>query len=96
MNANEYKSFKNIRKESLRDNMTDIEVVLTNLGELATRELVKEQKPYGFEQNLKTAKRGGKIAKNTRDDLEKELGHTILSSQNNLPYKYIDDIKNIE
>ena len=46
MKASEYKAYKNIRKESLRDNMTDIEVALTNLGEVATRELTKEYKPY--------------------------------------------------
>lgn len=51
MTANEYKAFKSIRKENLRDNMTDIEVALTDLGEIATRELAKEYKPYGLEQN---------------------------------------------
>ena len=51
MKASEYKEFKNIRKESLRDNMTDIEVVLTDLGEIATRELAKEHKPYGLNEN---------------------------------------------
>lgn len=58
MKASEYKVYKNIRKESLRDNMTDIEVALTNLGEVATRELTKEYKPYGLEQNKKIAKMG--------------------------------------
>lgn len=51
MKASEYKKFKGIRKESLRDNMTDIEVALTDLGEIATRELAKEHKPFGLEQN---------------------------------------------
>ena len=54
MKASEYKVYKNIRKESLRDNMTDIEVALTNLGEVATRELTKQYKPYGLEQNKKS------------------------------------------
>ena len=53
MKANEYKAYKGIRKESLRDNMSDIEVALTDLGEIATRELAKEHKPYGLEQNKK-------------------------------------------
>ncbi len=53
MKASEYKDFKGLRKESLRDNMTDIEVALTDLGELATREIVKEQKPYGLKEILK-------------------------------------------
>ena len=51
MKASEYKKFKGIRKESLRDNMTDIEVALTDLGEIVTRELAKEHKPFGLEQN---------------------------------------------
>ena len=95
MSASEYKSFKNIRKENLRDNMTDIEVILTDLGEVATRELVKEHKPYGLEENKKVAKIGGHVAKVARDNLEKELGKTILSSNNQLSYKYIDDKKDL-
>lgn len=53
MKASEYKAFKGLRKESLRDNMSDIEVLLTDLGETATRELAKKHKPYGLEQNKK-------------------------------------------
>lgn len=93
MKANEYKDFKGIRKESLRDNMSDIEVALTDLGELATRELAKKHKPYGLEENRKIAKRGGKIAKNTRDNLEEELGKTVISNKNALSYKYLDSNK---
>ena len=93
MKASEYKDFKNIRKESLRDNMTDIEVVLTDLGEIATRELAKEYKPYGLKENREIAKRGERIAKNTRDNLEKELGRTVITKQNALNYQYLDDNK---
>ena len=93
MKASEYKEFKGIRKESLRDNMTDIEVALTDLGEIATRELAKEHKPYGLKENREIAKRGGRIAKNTRKDLEKELGRTVITKQNALNYKYLDDNK---
>ena len=93
MKASEYKDYKNIRKESLRDNMTDIEVALTNLGEVATRELTKEYKPYGLEQNKKIAKMGGHTAKVARDDLEKNLGKTVITSQNNLHYQYINEIE---
>ena len=92
MKASEYKAYKNIRKESLRDNMTDIEVALTNLWEVATRELTKEYKPYGLEQNKKIAKMGGHTAKVARDDLEKKLGKTVITSQNNLNYQYINEI----
>lgn len=91
MKANEYKEFKGIRKESLRDNMTDIEVALTDLGEIATRELAKEHKPYGLEQNKEIARKGGNIAKITKDNLERELGRTVISDKNTLNYKYIDD-----
>lgn len=91
MKASEYKKFKGIRKESLRDNMTDIEVALTDLGEIVTRELAKEHKPFGLEQNRQIAKRGGNIAKITRDNLEKELGRTVISNKNFLNYKYIDE-----
>ena len=96
MKANEYKAYKNIRKESLRDNMTDIVVALTDLGEIATRELVKEHKPYGLSENKEIARRGGNIAKITRDNLEKELGRTVITNGNALNYEYIDDAKEIE
>ena len=91
MKANEYKEFKGIRKENLRDNMTDIEVILTDLGEIATRELVKEHKPSGLNENKKYAKMGGEVSKVARDNIENKLGHTILSNQNNLNYKYLND-----
>ena len=96
MKASQYKEYKGLRKESLRDNMTDIEVTLADLGEIATRELVKEHKPYGLKENREMAKRGGRIAKNTRDNLEKELGKSVISKENALNYKYIDDKKLIE
>lgn len=90
MKASEYRAFKGLRKESLRDNMTDIEVALTDLGEIATRELAKEHKPYGLEQNKNIARRGGNIAKITRDNLKKKLGRTVISNENTLNYEYID------
>ena len=90
MKASQYKEYKGLRKESLRDNMTDIEVALTDLGEIATRELAKEHKPYGLKENREIAKRGGRIAKNTRNDLEKELGRTVITKQNALNYKYLN------
>ena len=90
MTANEYKNFKGLRKESLRDNMTDIEVALTDLGELATRKLANKRKPHGLEENRKVAKIGGSIVKNTRNNLEKELGESIVSNENNLSYNYIE------
>ena len=91
MTAKEYKNYKGLRKESLRDNMTDIEVVLADLGEIATRELASVHKPYGLEENKIIAKRGGGIAKNTKDDLERELGKSVVSSNNSLNYRYNED-----
>ena len=95
MTAKEYKNFKGLRKESLRDNMSDLEVALTDLGEIATRELVKTHKPHGLKENKEMAKRAGKIAKNTRDNLEQELGKTVITNENHLGYQYIDE-KQIE
>ena len=96
MKANEYKEFKGLRKESLRDNMTRIEELLTDLGEEATKELAKEHKPKGLEQNKKIARLGGHAAKSARDDLEKNLGKTVITSKNNVSYKYINEKEKIE
>ena len=93
MKASQYKEYKNIRKESLRDNMTDVEVALANLGEIATRELAKKHKPYGLEENKKIAKKGGHVAKVAREDMEKELGQSVISKENTLSYQYLDDSK---
>ena len=95
MKASEYKNFKEIRKESLRDNMTDIEVALTDLGEIATRELAKKHRPYGLEENKKVAHMGGHAAKVARDDIEKNLGETVVTRKNALNYKYLDDNKTL-
>ena len=96
MKASEYKAFKGLRKESLRDNMSDIEVLLTDLGETATRELAKKHKPYGLEQNKKIARKGGNTAKVARDDLEKKLGESVITKNNNLNYKYNESQDKIE
>ena len=96
MKASEYKELKGLRKESLRDNMTDIEVALTDLGEIATRELAKKHNPQGLEQNKKIAKMGGNTAKVAREDLEKKLETSVISKNNALNYQYIDDKEKIE
>ncbi len=95
MTASEYKKYKNIRKENLRDNMTDLEVLLTDIGETTARYLVKKQKPEGIGENLKVAKLGGKVASNTRNDIEKLLKEEIVTNKNNLNYKYLEDNKEI-
>ena len=96
MTAKEYKEFKGLRKESLRDNMSDLEVILTDLGEAATRELIKEHKPHGLKQNQIIAKMGGSASRAARDNIEKNLGKTVITSENNLNYKYIDNKDIIE
>ena len=94
MKANEYKQFKGIRKESLRDNMTDIEVLLTDLGELTTRDIATSEHPQGFKENMKVAKRGGLVASDARKSYEKATNKLAVSNQNSLNYQYIDEDKN--
>ena len=96
MTAEEYKQFKGLRKESLRDNMSDIEVALADIGELTTRELAKKYKPYGLSENRKIAKEGGMVASNTRKDIESRLGKDVVSSSIFLDYQYGDEDKIIE
>ena len=96
LTAKQYKQYKGLRKESLRDNMTDIEVALADLGEIATRELARKHRPLGLEQNKKVAKLGGRTAKVARDELEKNLGENVVSKDNALSYKYVEDDLMIE
>ena len=96
MKASEYKEFKGIRKESLRDNMSDLEIVLTDIGEVTTRELAKEHRPYGLEENKKIAASGGEIANITRKEIESRLGKSVVNNENKLSYQYKDENKKIE
>ncbi len=96
MKANEYKAYKGLRKESLRDNMTDIELALTNIGELTTRDIAREEHPKGLRDNMSVAKRGGKVAKGARELYEKETKKNAISKDNTLNYKYIDDNNKLE
>ena len=95
MTVKQYKQYKGLHKESLRDNMNDIEVVLADLGELATREIAKKKNPKGLKENILVAQRGGSIAGNTRRDLENEIGESIVTNNNSLDYKYVNE-KEIE
>jgi len=78
----EYKDLKNLKKENLRDNMTNIELVLNLLAEATTTEISKNEDPEGFLPSENVAKRGGKIAGNTRKEIEDQLGKTVISSKN--------------
>ena len=93
--AKEYKNYKGLRKESLRDNMSDIEVALADLGEIATRELAKKKNPNGLEENRKIARKGGNVSKVARDQLESELNESVISKDNYLNYEY-KNMKEIE
>ena len=96
MKASEYKKYKGLRKESLRDNMTDIEVLLTDLGEIATRDIAKSEHPKGLNENISVAKRGGQVANDAKKSYEKQTKKSAISKNNALNYKYIDDKKLIE
>ena len=96
MTASEYKKFKNIRKENLRDNMSRIEVLLNDLGELTTHDIVDSENPIGLNDNIKAAKRGGSVAKHARELYEKETNKNAISSDNLLNYKYVDENDKIE
>ena len=96
MTANEYKEFKGLRKESLRDNMDELEVLLADIGETTTRKLTEKHKPIGLEENRIIAKEGGTIANNTRKDIESRLGENIVNKSNSLKYEYVDNNKKIE
>ncbi len=96
MTAKEYKEYKGLRKENLRDNMDSIEVTLADLGEEATKRLAAKQKPQGLSKNIEVAKIGGNVAKVARDELEKQLRELVVSKENMLDYKYTDDTALIE
>lgn len=78
----EYKKFKDLKKEGLRDNMTNLELILNMLAEATTTEISKEKKPDSFEKSKKIAKKGGQIAGNTRKQIEHETGESIISKNN--------------
>lgn len=96
MTTKEYKQYKGLRKESLRDNMSELEVALADIGELTTRKLAEKHKPIGLEENRKIAKEGGQVASNTRKDIETRLGQSVVIQDNSLNYQYIDESKQIE
>lgn len=82
----EYKRFKGLKKENLRDNMTNTELILNMLAESATTDLSKEQKPETFDENMNVAHKGGKVARSARKELEKQLGHSIVTPLNAKTY----------
>ncbi len=82
MTTKEYKNLKQLKKENLRDNMTNLELVLNMLAETSTTELSKKEKPETFLENKKVARKGGGVAGSARKDLEEKLGDSIISPLN--------------
>ena len=81
MTTGEYKRHKGLTKENLRDNMTNVELALNTLAEVATTEIARQRQTHGMRESRQAAQAGGQIAKNTRDDLERQLGRTVISSE---------------
>ena len=82
LTTNQHKRIKGLKKENLRDNMTNAELVINMLGELATTEISKSENPNGFEESQDVAKRGGTIAGNARRELEANTGRKVISKSN--------------
>ena len=94
MTPSEYKEFKNLPSKSkvnLRDNMDDLELIFSMLGERVTTEISKNEKPETFDKNKSVAKRGGNVAGNARKETEKELGRSVVSKDN-----YLDQDRTVE
>ena len=91
MTTGEYKRYKGLTKENLRDNMTNVELALNTLAEVTTTELSRQRNPKGMAQTSKTAQEGGEVARNARADIESRLGRSIVS-----PERASDYIKPIE
>lgn len=91
MTTREYKQHKGLRKESLRDNMTNIELMLNGLAEATATEISQQENPVGMAANAQVAKRGGKVAKDARKSVEKELGHSVVSSKKAIDYIHPKD-----
>lgn len=82
----EYKKFKGLTKENLRDNMTNIELLLNALAEETATQISKERNPEGLKENATIANEGAEVAKSTRGDIEKRLGHSVVSSEKAIDY----------
>ncbi len=95
LNIKDYKKLKNLKKENLRDNMNNVELVLNMLAEVATKEISKKENPKQFEESKNIAKRGGSVAGNARKEIEQQTGNVVVSPENNMESKS-KKIKSIE
>ena len=91
MSTKEYKQYKGLKKEGLRDNMTNLELILNMLAEASTTEISKVENPDGFEESRDVAKRGGNIAGNARQELEEVTGKSIISKKNSKNPELLDE-----
>ena len=94
MSTRQYKNFKNLKKENLRDNMTDLELVLNMLAEATTTELTKVHDPQGLEENKIIAKRGGKVAGDARKAIEEDTGRPVITSKNAIDFTNVIELVN--
>ena len=92
MTTRQYKGYKGLKKETLRDNMSDLELVLNMLAEASTTGISQAEKPEGMAENLAVAQRGGRVAGNARKELEREMGRPVISSENAKTMKLITDV----
>lgn len=92
MTTRQYKDLKGLKKENLRDNMSDLELVLNMLAEASTTGISQIEKPEGMAENLSVAQRGGRIAGNARKELEQEMGCPVISVENAKTMKLVTDI----
>lgn len=90
MTTREYKNFKGLKKENLRDNMSNLELVLNMLAEVSTTEISKGSNPQGFEESRNIARQGGNIAKTAREEIEKQSGKSAITSKNAKTLKEIE------
>ena len=92
MTTRQYKQLKGLKKENLRDNMSDLELVLNMLAEASTTGISQAEKPEGMAENLAVAQRGGRVAGNARKELEQEMGRPVISAGNARTMKLVTDI----
>jgi hypothetical protein len=89
MTTREYKTFKNLKKENLRDNISTLELVLNMLAEVTTTELTKIKNPKGLEENKEVAKEGGTVAGNARKDIESRTGKSVISKKSAIDFREV-------
>lgn len=92
MTTRQYKQLKGLKKENLRDNMSDLELVLNMLAEASTTGISQAESPEGMAENLAVAQRGGRVAGNARKELEREMGRPVISAENAKTMKLVTDI----